>query len=51
MVVDDKSRKSRSFIEKKLAVKVTKDCRTTSDFITRLGFKQYDVILRKNNHC
>ena len=33
MVVDDKSRKSRSFIEKKLAVKVTKDCRTTSDQI------------------
>ena len=37
------------FIDEKLAIKVTMDCRITSahKFKTRLGFKQYDVILTK----
>ena len=37
------------FIHKELATKVTMDCRTTAahKFRTRLGFKQYDVILAK----
>ena len=37
------------FIDKKLAIKVIMDCRTTSahKFRTRLGFKQYDDILTK----
>ena len=40
---------NRIFIDEKLAVKVIMDCRTTSahKFRTRLGFKQYDVILTK----
>ena len=37
------------FIDENLAIKVIMDCRTTSayKFKTRLGFKQYDVILTK----
>ena len=37
------------FIDEKLAIKVIMDCRITSThkFKTRLGFKQYDVILAK----
>ena len=37
------------FIDEKLAIKVIMDCRITSahKFKTRLGFKQYDVILTK----
>ena len=37
------------FIRKKIATKVIMDCRTTAThkFRTRLGFKQYDVILIK----
>ena len=36
-------------IRKELATKVTMDCRTTAvhKFIPRLGFKQYDAILTK----
>ena len=37
------------FIEEKLAIKAIMDCRATSThkFRTRLGFKQYDVLLTK----
>ena len=40
---------NRTFINEKLVVKIIMDCRTTSapKFGTRLGFKQYDVILTK----
>ena len=40
---------NRIFIDAKLAVKVILDCRTVRahKFRTRLGFKQYDVILVK----
>ena len=40
---------NRVFIHKKLAIKVIVDCRATSaqKFRTRLGFKQYDVVLTK----
>ena len=40
---------NRIFINKKIAIKVFMDCRTTSThkFRTRLEFKQYDVILTK----
>ena len=35
-------------MDKKLAIKVIMNCRKTSHkFRTRLGFKQYDVMLRK----
>ena len=39
------------FIHKELAVKVIIDCRITAahKFRTRLGFKQYDVILTKED--
>ena len=39
------------FIHKELAVKVIMDCRITAahKFRTRLGFKQYDVILTKED--
>ena len=39
----------QNFTDETLAVKVIMDCRTTSahKFRTRLGFKQYDVILTK----
>ena len=46
-----KSRKqcSRIFIDNKLAIRVIMDCRKTSahKFRTRIGFKQFDVILIK----
>ena len=40
---------NRTFSDEKLTVKVIMDCRTRSahQFITKLGFKQYDVILTK----
>ena len=39
----------RIFMNQNLAVKVIMDCRTTSahKFTTKLGFKQYDAILIK----
>ena len=49
LVEESKKQFNRIFIDKKLAIKVIMDCRTTSahKFRTRLGFKQYDVILTK----
>ena len=49
IVEEQKKQVSRIFIDKKLAIKVIMDCRITSahKFRTRLGFKQYDVILTK----
>ena len=46
---ETKKQSNRIFIDEKLAVKVIIDCRTISakKFKTRLGFKQYDVILTK----
>ena len=39
---------NRIFMDKKLAIKVIMNCTETSHkFRTRLGFKQYDVMLRK----
>ena len=40
---------NRMFIDKKLAIKVTMDCRTTSahQYRTRLALKQYDALLTK----
>ena len=42
-------------IEKEIAIKVTMDCRTTTahQFRIRIGFKQYDVILTReqSNQC
>ena len=40
---------NRIFVDQKLAIKVIMDCRTTSahKFKIRLGFKQYNVILTK----
>ena len=40
---------NRIFTDETLAIKVIMDCRATSfhKFRTRLGFKQYHVILRK----
>ena len=46
----DKLKKTnRIFIGKKLAIKVIKDCKATAwhKFGARLGFKQYDIILNK----
>ena len=46
----DKSKKCNViFIDKKFAIKVIMDCRTTPahKFRTRIGLKQYDVILTK----
>ena len=42
-------RSNRTFIDKELAVKLIMDCRTMAapKFKTRLRFKQYDVILTK----
>ena len=49
--VVDESKKQLNiiFIDKESAAKVIIDCRTTAahKFRTRLGFKQYDVILTK----
>ena len=49
LVEEPKKEVDRNFIDKKLATKVIMDCRTTMThkFRTRLGFKQYDVILTK----
>ena len=49
LVEEPKKEVDRNFIDKKLATKVIMDCRTTMahKFRTRLGFKQYDVILTK----
>ena len=48
-VTETKKQCNRTFIDKKLAIKVIMDCRTTSThkFRTRSGFKQYNVILTK----
>ena len=49
LVEQPKKQVNRIFIDKRLATKVIMDCRTTlaHRFRTRLGFKQYDVILTK----
>ena len=49
LVEEPKKEVNRIFIDKKLAIKVIMDCRTTmaNKFRTRLGFKQYDIILTK----
>ena len=49
LVEDPKKQVKRIFTDQKLAVKVIMDCRTTlaHKFRTWLGFKQYDVILTK----
>ena len=51
LVNKPKKQCNRIFIDKKLAIKVIMDCRTTSahKFRTRFGFKQYDVSLTKND--
>ena len=53
LVEEPKKQSKRIFIDKKLAIKVIMDCRTTSvhKFRTTLGFKQYDKIYQKNNLC
>ena len=49
LVEEPKKQCNRIFIDEKLAIKVIVDCRTKSShkFRTRLGFKQYNVILMK----
>ena len=49
LVDESKKQYNRILIDEKLAIKVIMDCKTTSahKFRTRLGFKQYDVILTK----
>ena len=49
VVEEPKNQFNRTFTNAKLAVKVVMDCRTTlaNKFGTRLGFKQCDVILPK----
>ena len=49
IVEDPKKQVNRIFIDEKLTIKVIMDCKTTSPhkFRTRLEFKQYDVILTK----
>ena len=49
LVEEPKKKVNRTFIDEKLAIKVITYCRITSahKFRTRLGFKQYDVILTK----
>ena len=41
------------FYRQKIAIKVIKSCRKTSahKFGTKLGLRQYDIILTKNNQC
>ena len=48
LVEKPKKLANRFFIDEKLAIKVIMNFRTTSahQFRTRLGFKQYDIILR-----
>ena len=45
-----KKQSNRIVIDKKLAIKVIMDCVTTAvhEFRSKLGFKQYDVILTKD---
>ena len=49
LVEEPKKQINRISIDKKLAIQVIMDCRTTSahKFRTRLAFKQYHVILTK----
>ena len=49
LVDEPKKQCNRIFIDKKLAIRVIMDCRKTSahEFRTKLGFKQYDIILTK----
>ena len=49
LVEEPKKQCNRIFIDEKLAIKVIMDCRKTPahKFRTRLRFKQYDVILTK----
>ena len=51
MLTSNRTKKQckRIFIDKNVAVKVIMDCKTTSThkFRTRLEFKQYDIILTK----
>ena len=49
IIGEPKKQLNRIFIDKKLAVKVLMDCRTTSahKIRTKLGFEQYDAILTK----
>ena len=49
LVEEPKKQVNRIFTDEKLAIKAIMDCKTTSahKFRTRLGFKQYDVILTK----
>ena len=51
LVDEPKKQCNRIFMDEKLAIKVIMDCRTTSShkFRTRLGFKQYNVILTKES--
>ena len=49
LVEEPKKQVKRIFIEEKLAIKVIMDCRTAMayKFRARLGVKQYDIILTK----
>ena len=49
LVDESKKQPNRVFIQKELATKVIMNYRTTAahKFRTRLGFKQYDIILTK----
>ena len=49
LVKEQKNLCNKIFIDEKLAIKVIMDCKTTSAHksITRLGFKQYNFILTK----
>ena len=49
LVVEPKKQPNKIFLHKRIANKVTKDCRTTAGRKpkTRLGFKQCDVIFTK----
>ena len=49
LVEEPKKQVNRIFIDEKLAIKVTMDCRTTlaHKFRTTIGFKQCNVILTK----
>ena len=51
LIEESKKQVNRIFIEERLAIKVIMNCTTKSahKFRTRLGFKQFDVILRKEN--
>ena len=49
LIEEPKEQCNRIFIDEKLPIKIVIDCRTTSThkFRTRLEFKQYDVIITK----